>query len=98
MKKSKKAAFVSEISISSSAPLNVVMEKAKAKKRKVVKKAWPPLILVPFIEDYDSGSSEPLAKNTRIAEIALVVEPTVGDVSFALIVVRLYAEADVRQD
>lgn len=75
--------------MSSSTPLNVVVEKAKAKKRKIVrKKNMPPPIPVHIVEVYDSCSNEPLAKKTRKSAEPPVVEPIDAERSSASIVVK----------
>lgn len=79
---------MSETFVSSSALLNVVMEKAKSKKRKVVKKPLSRSVLVPFAKDSDSGSNEPQTKKTKNVEMEPVVEPAVVDISSAPTVVR----------
>lgn len=62
------------------------------------KKDLPPPVPIPFGEESNSGSNEPLAKNGRTVEPAPVVEPTLGDVSSAPAVVRPETvEADVDQ-
>lgn len=94
MKKSKTTVSISETSLSSSAPFNVVMEKAKVKKRKAVRKMdLQPAVPVPFGEESDSGSNEPVVKNTKTAELALsTVEPAIIETSFSPVgVVRPYA-------
>lgn len=85
---------MSEMSVSSSAPINVVMEKAKANKRKVVrKKDLPPPVLFPFGGESDSGSNESVAKKTKTVELApSTTELAFADTSSALVgVVRPYA-------
>lgn len=68
IKKSMKDVYESEASVSSSAPLNVVMEKAKARKRKqITRKNLPPLPAP--TKESGSDSNEPqLKKAEKIPE------------------------------
>lgn len=62
------------------------MEKARAKRRKVVKKfVLPPPIPLPIIEDSDSGSYEPLARKVRKTVAPSTVEPTTAYSSSTLV-------------
>lgn len=75
LKKSKAVGSVSETFVSSSAPLQAIIEKKKRKK--VVKKfAHQIPTPMPFDEGFDSN--EPLAKKTRrIVEVESIVEPAI---------------------
>lgn len=87
MKKSKKERSESEVPISSFATLNVVMEKAKANKKKLVKrKELPPP--VPITES-GSDSNKPQLKRTK-----KVIEPPVEPI----LNVELLTVAVVRKD
>lgn len=89
--KSQPTVSISETSVSSSAPLNVLIEKKKAKRIKVVKKVLLPPVHVPFGDESDSGSNEPVAMRAKTAEVPpTTVEPTLGDASSTPVdVVRL---------
>lgn len=66
MKKSKKEKFDNEGSVSSSAPLFVVVEKAKKRRTLVKKNNFPPLP-AQYVQPEESGSdsNEPLLKRLR---------------------------------